>query len=217
MLGSTSPITRRIELGTEGDSVAFSVPCDFPNDELMCPCATCAGDTSVACSADADCTAAGTTGPCNARGAGALRKPNVCENNACADTGDGVHGVCASGPDESFCDGILFAHGTPFLPCLTNGDCAAIDDACGGDCGECTISKRRSCFLDPIVTLPFATPMRAILSDVTCMAPGASQGLDMVAGLGGPERVMLDVAIRRIFDGTSANGAPRRPPGSRRR
>jgi len=69
------------------------------------------------------------------------------------DTGDGIHGECATGPDESFCDGMLFAHGTPFLPCLTNADCEAIDPACHGDCGECTLVKRRSCFLDPIVTL----------------------------------------------------------------
>jgi hypothetical protein len=217
MLGSTTPVTRRLQLSTAGDTLSYSLPCDFPNQHLACPCATCAGDTSVACASDADCTAAGTTGPCGRRGAGALRKPNVCDGNACADTGDGIHGTCATGPDELFCDGMLFAHGAPYLPCLTNADCAAIDEACAGDCGECTITKRRACFVDPIETPVFATPTRAVLSDVLCMAPGASQGLDLVAGLAGPERVMLEVGIRRIFEGTLPDGVPRRPPGARRR
>jgi hypothetical protein len=136
-----------------------------------------------------------------------LRKPNSCDVNRCADTGDGLHGICEIGPDERFCDGVLFAHGTPFLPCLTNGDCTETEDACGGDCGECKITKRKTCFLDPIRTAASASPNRAVLADVLCMAPGASQGLDMVAGLAGPERVTLDVELRRVFD-TSLAAAP---------
>jgi hypothetical protein len=43
------------------------------------------------------------------------------------------------------------------------------------------------------------SPNHALLSDVVCVAPGAAVGLDMVAGLPGPERIMLDVGLRRVF------------------
>jgi hypothetical protein len=135
-----------------------------------------------------------------------VRKRNVCEGNRCIDAGDGVHGVCETAPVETFCDGMLFAHGTPFLPCLSDADCRAIDAACGGNCGECTIAKPRSCFLDPIVAPGEQAVTHAVLADVSCMAPGAVQGLDLVAGLGGPERITLDVKLRRIFADTPDDG-----------
>jgi hypothetical protein len=153
----------------------------------------------VACSSEADCVAAGTTGPCDKRGSGALRKPNVCDGNRCADTGDGIHGRCETGPTDTYCDGVLFAHGTPYLPCLSNADCNETDAACDGDCGECTLAVRRSCFLDPIVTSASAGPSHGVLAGISCVPPGASAALDQVAGIAGPERTTLDVRLRRVF------------------
>jgi hypothetical protein len=127
MLGATLPVVRHVDLSSEGDSLPFATPCDFPLTGTACACAMCKGNPAIPCADDDDCVAAGTTGPCADRGGGTPRKPNACESWRCADTGDGIHGECATGPDESFCDGMLFAHGTPFLPCLTNADCEAID------------------------------------------------------------------------------------------
>ncbi|MFT5041171.1 MAG: hypothetical protein ACI8TX_002143, partial [Hyphomicrobiaceae bacterium] len=60
----------------------------------------------------------------------------------------------------------------------------------GIDGGNCTLSKRRKCFLDPIVAEGVADPGNPIGAAVFCIPPTVSAAINGVAGLPGPARVV---------------------------
>jgi hypothetical protein len=178
---------------TGARSMSAGIPCGlgvpFPH---ICPCATCSNERTRPCRANADCSSGGL---CNKAGP-FVKSPsaNECGSGAvCTDSGNGIDGVCVGGSPTTYCDGSSRANGEPFVTCLNNADCDNTDCGFGigvGLCGECTIEKARPCFLDPIVAAGEADPARPIGAALFCIPPTANSGINDVAGLPGPGRVV---------------------------
>jgi hypothetical protein len=69
-----------------------------------------------------------------------------------------------------------------------NADCDP--GVIGIEAGDCTLSTRRKCFLDPIEATPTADPVHPVAAAVFCIAPTSNGGINTVAGLPGPARVV---------------------------
>ncbi|MFN2378155.1 MAG: hypothetical protein ABR538_16610, partial [Candidatus Binatia bacterium] len=147
--------------------------------------------TSVTCSTNADCQNYTSGGPCNPStctaigGSGASPEPNDCTGLACMDMGGG-EGLCATGPDDQSCDGLVKADGTGILSCTNNSDCTANHPLNG----SCSLVKRRSCFLDPIVATGSADTDFPVGAAAFCVPPTSNSSINQVAGLPGPTRVI---------------------------
>ncbi len=151
----------------------------------------CSGAFSLRCTLDSDCQGVD-GGVCNAStcssvGGGLSVQPNQCSDGACIDQGGG-EGACNVSPNDRTCDAVVRPNGEGILGCGSNADCAASVIGIAG--GNCTLSKRRECFLDPIVAEGVADPDFPIAAAVFCIPPTASSGINGVAGLPGPGRVV---------------------------
>ncbi len=187
-----------LALTTGASSLPFGTQCDFPLTALNCACAVCSGDTSIPCNDDATCASA-SAGTCSSNGGGAARAPNGCSDLTCTDLGGGF-GKCMNGPDVKFCDGQTRANGKGFISCATNADCDAVDPACdGGDCGACTITESRSCFLDPVTAAGAAHPDTPLLGTVFCVPPTSSSGVNNATGLPGPSRAVVQLEVEHNY------------------
>lgn len=198
-----------ISLGlTHGNaSLPRAVPCGLVPG-MQCACAVCTGDSTLPCNSDAEC---GTAGSCTSMGGGASSLINECTDGLCeADPGADGEGRCTVGPTDSYCDGQLRASGEGFLPCTTDADCEAIDEICdGGDCGNCTVTKRRNCFLDPITASGDGNRFGGDMASTFCVPPTISAAVNSAGGIPGPGRVTIN------FDyyGVCADGTAHQPPG----
>jgi len=144
------------------------------------------------CTTNADClnVASGDCGlsTCTSTGGnGATPLPNVCDGGACSDMGGG-EGECTTGPDDNFCDGLVRISGAGIKTCLNNADCAT------DGIGNCTITERRECFLDPIVASGSPDPDFPVAGAVFCIPPTSNGGINSAAGLPGPGRVTTQAA-----------------------
>jgi hypothetical protein len=151
----------------------------------------CSGNTTIACDDDSICTAAN-AGTCSAFGAaGANTREDGCKPDSsgiCVPSGDGDgEGVCDIGPDDKFCDGVTRANGEGFIACSENNDCAP--GTIGIEGGDCTLSKRRECFLSPITAAGVPDPVSPISVATFCIPPTSNGGINAVAGLPGPGRL----------------------------
>jgi len=97
------------------------------------------------------------------------------------------------GPVEGFCDQVLRADGTGLIGCGSNADCA--QENIGIDAGNCSLMKRRPCFLDPIVTQGFAHPAVPFAGGTFCSAATSSPSVNSVAGFPAPGRLRLQAAV----------------------
>lgn len=177
---------------TGTQSLPAQITCGFAGNPELCPCSVCSGDQGMTCSSNADCIG---TGECRQV---ALGKPraNQCSDGICNDLGGG-EGECASGPEARFCDGVLRSNGRGFVQCVTQADCDATD--CGSvSCGNCSLSERGECFLDPISATGAADPDVPIYASAFCIPPTGNNGINTVAGLPGPARVLNSVAVERF-------------------
>ncbi len=152
----------------------------------------CSGSLTVRCTVDEDCIIdGGACEPptCSSTGGGsaAVPQPNKCTDGICVDVGGGK-GECNTGPDDGFCDGVVRANGDPVLTCSSDGDCVETSTGVPGGAGDCTIQKRRPCFLDPIVATGIADPNNPVGATIFCIPPTSSGGINTVAGLPGPGR-----------------------------
>ncbi len=188
--GSTSSVqtlTANIECGFEG----------IPGAEYLCPCSVCDNDAAQGCSSNADCPVGGV---CEDFFGNGKPVPNECDLKDCTDLGGG-EGECTTGPDSMLCDGVLRASGDGFIACLGNVDCEP--GTIGIDAGDCTLVERRKCFLDPIVATPTADPSRPVAAAAFCIAPTSNGGINTVAGLPGPARLVGEgLAKSYCFGGT---------------
>jgi hypothetical protein len=100
---------------------------------------------------------------------------------------DSNEGVCAAGPIDSFCDGILRANGEGFIPCSMDADCAAFP------AGQCSQNRKRDCFLDTISRSGLATPSGGVIGWTGCVPAIQSGYMDTVLGLPGPGRRSLSL------------------------
>jgi len=176
----------RIEFtqSTGTTTLSSGILCGFPPVlSWNCPCSVCTNDSTAPCSSNADCSGGGS---CERIG-NQNPNPDLCNPLfTCQDIGGG-EGECASGPDELSCDGIVRANNTGFISCFTNADCDPT--VIGVDAGNCTLSKRRKCFLDPIVATGSPDPGTPVGAAAFCIPPTANSGINGVAGLPGPGRV----------------------------
>lgn len=182
-----------IDLSTGHGELKAEVPCanEGPLAELLCPCRLCSGNPSVPCHADADCASA-EAGTCSSNGSGTQPAPNECTTGVCESIG-GNQGLCAVGPDDSFCDAIVRADGGGLVGCGTNADCAPQN--LGVDGGLCTLVERRSCFLDPIVSQGAPHPVVPLASGNYCSPATDSASVNAIAGFPGPGRLTLQSAV----------------------
>ena len=104
------------------------------------------------------------------------------------DSGDGVNAQCTTGPDDASCDGLVRPNGEGFISCNGNADCDPINIGLPG--GTCTLIKRRRCFLPTIVSHGVANPSSPIGAGVFCIPKTSNGGVNSVAGLPGPGRVV---------------------------
>jgi cysteine-rich repeat protein len=165
----------------------------------------CSRVFSVMCTSNADCQnkPAGTCPPpiCSSAGTGLAPLPNNCENFDCTDLGDGLS-ECTTGPDTTYCAGIVKANGGGLLTCGN-------DDACspgnvGIDARPCGLVERSGCFLDPITATGVADPETPIGAAVFCIPPTTNGGINSAAGLPGPGRV-VNQAKARTFCGNDTS------------
>lgn len=180
---------RSTHLSTDGDSLSFGLPCTPPAPG-SCPCAVCSLDPTRPCASDADCVGFGS---CSSTGSGVGTRANDCSDYNCAPIGGGL-GECNAGPTSLYCDGLLRANGDPIYPCSTNGDCDLVS------AGTCSASRKRPCFLDPIVAAGSASFTAPVVGAVECIAPGVGGGfVNAALNLPGPERTRAQFALDRIY------------------
>jgi hypothetical protein len=178
-----------INLTQTTGSVQFEsdVPCGFTifGDPPFCQCGLCGG-IGDPCSGDEDC-APGVV--CTRRSQGDPL-PNDCGQNACVvdPVRGGNNGICEGGV-LNYCEDGVKSNGDPFVTCITNADCAA--QICGdGDCGLCTVTRPKPCFLETITADGQADPEFPTGAALACIGPTANPGINSAAGLPGPARVV---------------------------
>jgi len=187
---SGSGLNIELELTTGATSLGFDNACDAPLGFLDCACGVCSGDGSIPCRNDGECATLG-IGTCTSIGSGTSRVPNDCSDGVCTPLGGDV-GTCANGPNDTFCDGAVNADGDGYIGCTTDGDCDVVSSVCGGDCGNCTDSRQRACFLDPIVAAGTPSTTNPILVSTFCLPPTNNAAINGVSGQPGPVRVTVE-------------------------
>jgi hypothetical protein len=196
-----------LPLSTGTTSLGFDVACDAPLNFIDCACGQCSGLTTLPCNSDAECADAG-AGTCTTNGGGqaASRQPNQCGDTICVDDlGETDRGSCSgAGPVDNFCDGLTRANGEGILSCNTNGDCSSFEggagDVCpGNDCGNCSLSKIRTCFLDPIELAGTPDVDNPILVGTFCVPPTSNGGVNASAGTPGPAAVRIDMLAEKLY------------------
>jgi len=209
-------------LSTGPVSLPFGTPCDSPLQELACACAVCSGASTLPCNSNAECdlgecvgsvcannaeyscstNADCNKGACASSGAGDSRYPNGCSDLTCTPIGDGL-GECQAGDTSdvtSFCDGQLRANGQPYLTCAVNSDCSSLDPVCNdGDCGACTVTTVRTCFVDPIALNGVADPIEPIGVSAFCIPPTSNVSVNAATKLPGAGRAIVQLELLRNF------------------
>lgn len=191
---------------TTGTSIKDAVDaCESPNGSLECFCGVCTLDPTVSCNSDTECSVLA-LGSCGAGNPPDVdRKPNNCSDGTCFDIGNTDRGRCLGTPDlDTYCSGALFANGKGIISCGVDADCDTYvsgspnpdDWVCpGDDCGTCTASDLRSCFLDPIELEGLPDPENPILVGTFCLPPSSNGGVNNSAGLPGPGAVQTEAVV----------------------
>jgi hypothetical protein len=133
----------------------------------------CSADGTLGCSSDAECQASG-AGTCTATG-GAGARPNGCTDVICSEDGE-----CDGGPIDTYCDGTTQPDGRGFLTCAADAECQATGQ------GLCSISEKRRCYTDPIVSVGDPDPIESAKVSIFCIPPTTSAAVNNSGGLPGP-------------------------------
>jgi hypothetical protein len=200
----STPCNSNVDCSGSGGSCAVSsnFQCNDNSDCTNLNFGNCTGigrcqlATSVNCSTNADCQnkPGGNCNPstCSVNGPnGTIPKANGCTSFLCSDMGGG-ESQCTSGPDDKYCDGLVRANGLGILACGNNADCTTNDPLNG----SCTLSQRRSCFLDTITATGAPGTDYPIGAAAFCVGPTSNTSINDVAGLPGPTKVINQGAAR---------------------
>jgi cysteine-rich repeat protein len=181
----------RIDLdqSTGTSTLTAAVDCG-PANLYDCHCAQCTGNSQVPCASNADCAAV-SAGTC-AKVATLVPFINQCASDNICNNAGGGEGVCNLGPTDKFCDGITRANGEGFIACTGQGDCDVFP---GGIAGSCSLNKIRECFLSSIVAPGVADPEFPVGAATFCIGQTSNGGINAVAGLPGPGRVVNQGAV----------------------
>ncbi|HYC56385.1 MAG TPA: hypothetical protein VEL28_15740 [Candidatus Binatia bacterium] len=172
---------------TTGHSeLVATLPCSNAPGE-MCACRVCSGNTSRACSTDAECAAV-SAGTCSSNGFGAGGQPNSCDDFNCVVDGD-TEGVCANSLQH--CDGLVEEDGRAVLACNSNTDC----DGYGSFAGACTVSQPNECFGDTIAADGAASPTAPKTAATFCVPPTSNAAVNTAGGLPGPGRARTEWTV----------------------
>jgi hypothetical protein len=207
--GAGNSTTFNFTTGTQ--SIPFALACDPPLASRNCACSVCTGDVRIACNSDAECIAAA-AGTCDldVSGPAENRRPNNCNDLICSPDPSGAanEGKCLAGPSDSYCSGLVRANGDGILPCINNTDCTDFNFECpGNDCGTCSLTRVRDCFLDPIVAQ--GDPGHAMVGE-GCLAITSNVGINAVCGWPGAYRIRQNITTD-VF--CSDGVTPFEPPG----
>jgi hypothetical protein len=183
--------TGSVQLVAQVDCTSFGLP-------FTCHCGICSDIQTVPCASDADCAAA-SAGSCVKRGNFDPKENGCGGGGGCTGT-PGGDSVCDDGPTDQSCDAVLRASGDGFIQCLTNADCEA--GTIGIDAGNCTLQKTRECFLPTIEAQGIADPDEPVGAAIFCIPPTGNPGINSVAGLPGPGRVVNQNRVRKFCGGT---------------
>ncbi|HYB98828.1 MAG TPA: hypothetical protein VEC57_06790 [Candidatus Limnocylindrales bacterium] len=208
---SGTGLTLALEFSSGTQSITAALAgggCSVP----PCHCMQCSGDTTIGCSSNAECAAAG-AGTCTS---GTQSKQNDCVDGiaGCVDVGNN-QGQCDSDtPTVSHCDGLVRADdrngAVGIITCSDDSDCDALDPDCpGNDCGSCVPDQIRSCFLPTITTTGDPGIFESNGISTFCTAQTSNPGVNSAGGLPGPGRVKLNFN----FDLYCANGTQYNLPG----
>jgi hypothetical protein len=190
--GGNCTTYNQVSCTENADCTAASLgTCNLPPGNGKCSLAS-----NKSCTSDADCLAvpAGTCAlsTCASNGGGVPTLPNGCNDGLCSDLG-GEEGECTTGPDDTFCDGLLKADGGGILTCTSNLGCN--QNATGSPLGgTCSHVERRKCFLNPIVASGNPDPEFPVAAATFCVPPTANGGINSVVGLPGPGRIIAQSA-----------------------
>ena len=121
---------------------------------------------------------------------------NDCDDFTCTPLGGGI-GHCAAGPVDRFCDAVVRANGEGYVACLNNVDCEPA--TLGVDAGDCTLSRNRPCFPDPITATGSPDATAPVFVATRCVGESLSAGIDAALGLPGPERLTIEFDVTRAF------------------
>ena len=86
------------------------------------------------------------------------------------------------------------------LQCGNDADCAVF----GASAGTCTLVERSRCFLDPITASGHADPRHPVAVSTFCVPPTSNGGINTVAGLPGPGRVVSQGTATTLCAGNHA-------------
>jgi hypothetical protein len=173
-----------LPLSTGAQQLTSAVTCGFPPVIIeQCPCGVCNGDATVTCTNNTDCVDAGAGATCANPGGGAVRQNKCAGDGVCNDVGGG-EGQCNQGA-VNYCDDSLRANGVPFISCNSNDDCNAYPGT-----GVCTTSVPQECFLATIDAAGTPEPDFPVGVSTFCIAQTSNGGINSVAGLPGPGRVV---------------------------
>jgi hypothetical protein len=114
-------------------------------------------------------------------------QPNQCEDTICSSTSGGEGECSGNSVDDTFCDGIVRTSGEGYIQCTGNADCSPSN--IGLPAGNCSITKRRECFVDPIVASGVADPSSPLGVATFCIPATSNPAINTVAGLPGPGRI----------------------------
>jgi hypothetical protein len=173
---SGSGLVLNFELISADQEMVAALPCD--NAAETCPCRVCTGDTTIGCRDNTECPVG--TGTCTG-GGGAGVQPNDCENHACGDDF-----LCATGPDNLYCDGITHPSGRGAISCQTGADCALYG------AGQCTLEERLRCYPDPLPVSGTPGIFSEELGGLACIGLTTSPAINVASGLPGAVRVVVD-------------------------
>jgi len=198
---------------TTGQSSKFAQdPCEDPNQGMMCYCGVCQNGVGAdACDNDQDCDLLDNgidddSDQCAAAAPGAKRLPNNCVGQACEAVGVNTDtGLCSVATDsDRYCDGAVRANGRGIIKCSADSGCdtySATPGTCdGNDCGNCSISQTRSCFLDTIIVQGRPDTERPVLAGTFCLPPSpGSDAVNSVTGTPGPGFVRTDSLVEKRY------------------
>ena len=181
-------------LSTGTTSLTAAIDCTSFGAPATCHCGICSENPALACSADSDCAAAA-AGTCEKK-ANLDPRPNQCDGSGACTAGPEGDGVCAEGPTDHACDGVVRADGEGFIACLANDDCDL--GVLGVDAGDCTLAKPRECFLPTIDGQGTPDPETPVGAAIYCVPPTAGAGKNAVWGVVGPARIVSQMRITNL-------------------
>ena len=125
--------------------------------------------------------------------------PRSC-GGTCTAGPDG-DGTCDDGPNDLSCDAVVRANGDGFIKCQSNIDCDV--GTIGIAAGNCTLAAGRECFLSTISAEGTADPDTPVGAAIFCIPPTSNAGINSVAGLPGPGRVLNQGRTRKFCGGAA--------------